>query len=236
MTWGDSANIDTTNMDAGTDSPAQARSNLKAIADELTNVIDGLGTAEGPASLDANSRVNITQLMIEFGTSFPAVTTHPYGYRVFRTDLGEWFTLMDATVWGGSGNAWVGDRVETVGGGREISTTTSPVDMHGWGGVDKMDSDRGFYLANDMLITGAVFSMDKNQAGTDITFKIYRGASAVVTLTTDDDYFLALPSAVASWEPVDSGDVLWAQLEIDDANTVADPMFRVCLQRVIAAT
>lgn len=236
MAWGDSANIDTTNLDAGTDSPASARSDLKAALDELTNVIDGLGTSEGAASLDANTRLNIVQAHHEYGTSFPAVTTHPYGYRVFRSDLGQWFTLMDATVWGGTGNAWVGDLVETIGGGRDISTSTSPVDMTGWGGATPLGSDSGYYLQHDMLIVGVVFSMDKDRASSDITFKVYRGSTEVISLTTDDDYFLTLADGAANWEEVDSGDIIQAQLEIDAADTIEDPMFRIHLRRVIAAT
>ena len=38
MTWGTAGNIITTNLDSATDSPADARPNLKAALDELTNV------------------------------------------------------------------------------------------------------------------------------------------------------------------------------------------------------
>lgn len=53
MTWGDSSNISTDNLNNAGDSPAAARSDLKDALDELTNVINGLGTAGGAAKLDA---------------------------------------------------------------------------------------------------------------------------------------------------------------------------------------
>ena len=71
MTWGTAGNIITTNLDSATDSPADARPNLKAALDELTNVINGLNTAGGAAKLDdsttkviANSGVQATQNLI----------------------------------------------------------------------------------------------------------------------------------------------------------------------------
>tara|TARA_Y100000004_G_scaffold197273_1_gene270805 strand:- start:1622 stop:2044 length:423 start_codon:yes stop_codon:yes gene_type:complete len=53
MTWGDSSNISTDNLNNAGDSPAAARSDLKDALDELTNVINGLNTAGGAAKLDA---------------------------------------------------------------------------------------------------------------------------------------------------------------------------------------
>lgn len=55
MAWGDKTQYNTTYLDAGGDSPALARPQLKNAVDELTAVIDGLGTAGGPAKLDASS-------------------------------------------------------------------------------------------------------------------------------------------------------------------------------------
>jgi hypothetical protein len=63
MTWPtNSGNIDTTNLDSGTDSPAAARANLKTALDELANVIDGRNQASGVAGLDASSKITNTQL------------------------------------------------------------------------------------------------------------------------------------------------------------------------------
>lgn len=55
MTWGTAGNIITDNLDDATDSPADARPNLKAALDELSNVINGLNTSGGAAKLDSTS-------------------------------------------------------------------------------------------------------------------------------------------------------------------------------------
>ena len=69
MTWGDTNNISTTNCDSGTDSPALFRADIKAALDELINVINGRGVANGVASLDANSQVPAGQMPDEINTS-----------------------------------------------------------------------------------------------------------------------------------------------------------------------
>lgn len=55
MTWGNTSNISTSNLNDASDSPAAARSDLKDALDELTNVINGLNTAGGAAKLDATT-------------------------------------------------------------------------------------------------------------------------------------------------------------------------------------
>ena len=62
MAWATAGNIITTNLDAGADSPAAARPNLKAALDELTIVSNNLGTTSGAAKLEANGviRTNVT--------------------------------------------------------------------------------------------------------------------------------------------------------------------------------
>ena len=63
MAWPtNDSNIVTTNLDAGTDSPAAARPDLKAALDELANVINGRNQASGVAGLDASSKITNTQL------------------------------------------------------------------------------------------------------------------------------------------------------------------------------
>tara|TARA_R110000868_G_scaffold189068_1_gene431937 strand:- start:1270 stop:1695 length:426 start_codon:yes stop_codon:yes gene_type:complete len=69
MSWGNSANIITTNLDAGTDSPAASRPNLKAALDELTLVIDGRGQADGVAPLNTSSKISATYLPDELNSS-----------------------------------------------------------------------------------------------------------------------------------------------------------------------
>ena len=63
MAWpANSTNIVTTNMDSATDSPASARADIKAALDELANVINGRGEANGVAPLDATTRIANTYL------------------------------------------------------------------------------------------------------------------------------------------------------------------------------
>tara|TARA_B110000285_G_scaffold191577_1_gene219481 strand:+ start:247 stop:672 length:426 start_codon:yes stop_codon:yes gene_type:complete len=78
MAWGDSTNIVTTNLDAGTDTPAAARPDLKAALDELTLVINGRAQASGVAPLDASSKILATYLPNELNsTSGTALTLDP---------------------------------------------------------------------------------------------------------------------------------------------------------------
>jgi hypothetical protein len=69
MAWGNSANVITTNLSAGTDSPAAARADLKSALDELTAVINGRNTANGVAGLNASSKLSASQLPDEINSS-----------------------------------------------------------------------------------------------------------------------------------------------------------------------
>lgn len=69
MGWGNSSNINTTNLLAGTNSPALARQDLKAALDEIANVIDGRNTANGVAGLNASSKIPATYLPDEINSS-----------------------------------------------------------------------------------------------------------------------------------------------------------------------
>lgn len=69
MAWGNSTNVVTTNLLAGTDSPAAARGDLKSALDELTNVIDGRNTANGVAGLDAGGLIDASYLPDELNSS-----------------------------------------------------------------------------------------------------------------------------------------------------------------------
>lgn len=64
MAWINASNINTTNMDAGTDSPAAARANIKAMADEMTVAANARGAASGVASLDSGTKVPLAELPI----------------------------------------------------------------------------------------------------------------------------------------------------------------------------
>lgn len=88
MTWGNSSNVSTTNLDSATDNPAAARPDLKAALDELTNVIDGRATANGVASLDANGKVPSTQMPDEINsTSATNLTLDPATGKVALEEI-----------------------------------------------------------------------------------------------------------------------------------------------------
>jgi len=69
MAWGNSANIITTNLDAGTDDPSQARADLKAALDELASVINGRASASGVAPLNASTLIDAQYLPDEITSS-----------------------------------------------------------------------------------------------------------------------------------------------------------------------
>lgn len=62
MAWGTAANVTTTHLDSATDDPSQARLELYNALVELQLVINGRGTANGVASLNASSKIPNTQL------------------------------------------------------------------------------------------------------------------------------------------------------------------------------
>ena len=62
-------NIVVTNLSAGTDDPSQARANLKAALDEITNIINARGEASGIASLDSNTLIPAAQIPNELNSS-----------------------------------------------------------------------------------------------------------------------------------------------------------------------
>ena len=80
MTWGNKSNYNTTYLDAATDSPADARPQLKNAVDELTNVIDGLNTAGGAAKLDSSSTKVIANSGIQ--STGDVIITPASGYSV----------------------------------------------------------------------------------------------------------------------------------------------------------
>ena len=70
MAWpSNTNNISTSNVDAGTDSPASARADIKAAFDEIINIINGRGEASGVAPLDAQSKIGATYMPDEFNSS-----------------------------------------------------------------------------------------------------------------------------------------------------------------------
>tara|TARA_E500000178_G_C16497057_1_gene519967 strand:+ start:144 stop:578 length:435 start_codon:yes stop_codon:yes gene_type:complete len=91
MAWPtNDSNIVTTNLDAGTDSPAAARADLKTALDELANVINGRNQASGVAGLNASSKISATQLPDEINSSASTdLTLDPTTGKVIIEDVAK---------------------------------------------------------------------------------------------------------------------------------------------------
>lgn len=117
-TW-PGAPVNLTNLDAGNDSPANARADLLDAAQKLNKVIAALGAALGVASLDSSGLVPQAQIpitpvakgMVSFQTAGTATWTVPAG--VYR---------IQVELWGGGGGGGYGD------------TRSVPTTPHGGGG------------------------------------------------------------------------------------------------------
>lgn len=100
MTWGNPANVATANMDAGSDSPATARADLKAALDELTAVINGRGAADGVASLDSTTKMPSAQLPASI-VMRPRHVVTASGVTTWTVPAGV--TQILVKLWGGGG-------------------------------------------------------------------------------------------------------------------------------------
>jgi len=69
MAWATIGNVTTTNLDSADDSPAEARVELYNALLELQNVINGRGTSNGVASLDASTKIPSAQMPDEINSS-----------------------------------------------------------------------------------------------------------------------------------------------------------------------
>jgi len=85
MTWATAGNLTTENLNSGSDSPAAARTEIKAAIDELTNVANGLNTAGGAAKLDATTTKVIANLGIQ--STQDLILTPGSGYSVNIQDV-----------------------------------------------------------------------------------------------------------------------------------------------------
>ena len=96
MAWATSSNVITTNLDAGTDSPAAARPDLKAALDELVIVIDGRGQASGVAPLNASTKIDATYIPDELNST--AATNLTLDPATGKVALEEILNLAPQTV------------------------------------------------------------------------------------------------------------------------------------------
>lgn len=89
MAW-PTTTITTTDMDAGTDSPAVARAQIKQMADDINAMIAALNAALGVAGLDASGLIATTQLPTipanKGGTGQTAFTVGDIFFREYQLD------------------------------------------------------------------------------------------------------------------------------------------------------
>lgn len=141
MAW-PSTPIDTTDMDAGTDSPASARIDLKSAVDAVNAMIAGRGSASGVASLDASSKILDAQL--------PASVA---GSTVSNFIKGQIIQVEDDT---GAGSASfsltaIGTSYESIGPTGSGATNT-------WAALDSLPTTAKYIIVRvyDFLTTTAV--------------------------------------------------------------------------------
>lgn len=144
MAWGNAGNVITTNLDAGTDSPASARADIKAALDELTAVINGRGAVSGVASLDSTSKIPSAQLPASI-VMRPRLVTSTGGSSTWTVPTGV--TQILVRIWGAGG-----------GGGY---TSTGTGGDHGGGGGGGGYAEKYFDV-----VPGSVFSYTIGTGGT----------------------------------------------------------------------
>lgn len=113
MAWPVST-ISTTNLDQSTDSPASARADLLQAVQSVNQIIQALGTAGGPAQLDAAGKLLPSQVpdnVIPAGSMFDfAGSTAPtgyllcYGQAVSRTTYATLFNAIGTVHGAGDGS------------------------------------------------------------------------------------------------------------------------------------
>ncbi len=138
MAWATAGNIITTNLNAGTDSPADARPNLKAALDELSIVANNLGETDGAAKIESDGTISSNVTKVSTSTGGLTVTSatglvsisnfinlSPIAYAalpgspnlgdiVFLTTDGAGATKNQLIFWNGSAWKYVTDATTTV--------------------------------------------------------------------------------------------------------------------------
>lgn len=93
MTWPGTPGFIKTNLDAGTDSPATARSDLHNALTDLENVIAGRNQADGVCPLDATSKVPTANLPTIPIANIPAMPLFNGFFRHEAAIVGATFTV-----------------------------------------------------------------------------------------------------------------------------------------------
>ena len=93
MTWGTIGNITNTHLNEATDSPADARDELKKAIDELQNVVNGLGTTGGAAKIETTGVISTNVTGVSTSTGDLSITS-----ATARVALSDVLNLNPKTV------------------------------------------------------------------------------------------------------------------------------------------
>lgn len=168
-----------------------------------------------------------------YGTSMPNATTLAFGSKFTRTDLGESFILMDASVWtGGSGKAWVGEAVTPFGFGRNVTSNTSGVFVAGYGSAGNLDADTGIAIDVDMMIVSATICSGQTMDG---TVTIRNASTDLLTLTFSSSTQASMSRAASAWQRINAGGVLTVGPSTMVSGNYDDPILTGSMRRVIDA-
>ncbi len=137
MAW-PSGTVPTTNLDAPTDDPSQARADLKTMADKLNQAIGARGAADGVASLDGATKVPTAQLPDIGDDKLDGSTDHG-GFTAY-TSPGDYVFTVPAGVYllgfelsGGGGGGGYGVTAPHGGGGGAGGTLRGKMPVQpGW--------------------------------------------------------------------------------------------------------
>lgn len=87
MAWANVSNVSTDNVDSASDNPADARADIYNALVELQAVINGRGTVNGVASLDATTKVPASELPTTFVSTTGDITLQPNSARTSFEDV-----------------------------------------------------------------------------------------------------------------------------------------------------
>ena len=87
MAWANVSNVSTDNVDSASDNPSLARADIYNALVELQAVINGRGTVNGLASLDATTKVPASELPTTFVSTTGDITLQPNSARTSFEDV-----------------------------------------------------------------------------------------------------------------------------------------------------
>lgn len=87
MAWANVSNVSTANVDSASDNPADAREDIRKAFVELQAVINGRGTVNGVASLDASTQIPAAQIPTTFVSTVGDITFQPNTARTSFEDV-----------------------------------------------------------------------------------------------------------------------------------------------------